>query len=1055
MRLSLSLTALLVGLAVLSGVPPPDPPAVPIPRGVSWKRFLRAGETDRFAVHLAAGDHVRIAVEQQGLDVAVALLDPAGVGRIEADSPNGAEGWEVLHAVASAEGIHRIEVRPLDPRGSGRYTIRVDEVRPATAGDRLRAQAAEKLYQGELAYVEGSGTSLRQARQAYREAAQALRAVGDRSAEVWALRRLGQVSSALSDIPAARLSFERALELCRAGGNDAGRSLLLNDLGVTWRRLGVPGRAEEAYRESLALARSRRDVRGEATALNNLGVLEDARGRPLQAIRLYEEALAVWHRLGDRARTAGILYNLGVVYSHRGSLPEALDALNESLELRRAAGDRQAEASTLLEIAWVQTLEGESVKALALYDVALRAAREAGDLRGEAGALDRQGTALRKLGRNAEARASYLRALAIFQRIGDQVSEAHTRTNLGGLELARGDPEEARRLLAEALAIFRHAGERAGESQALLGLARVERRQGELEPAALHAESALRLVEELRREARIETLRTSYFAFQQDLYELAVELRMQLHERNPAAGFAARALEIHERAIARTLLESLGNPPSAAVGEPGAALSHRLNQLEEERRSRLAEGASGPRLAALEKELRGLLAERSRLRAASLPGAGQVPEPLAAREIQREVLDEGTLLLEYALGDERSFLWLVDRNRVVPHVLPGRAEIERQARWTHDLLSRSQRRGIRRQASLAAAALSEMVLGPVAAELGDRRLLIVADGALQAVPFAALPVPAGGGPRAAGEPLLVHHEIVHLPSASALAFLRRRLAGRPPAPDGILVVADPVFRADDPRVGRAQQGGGYPRLAGSREEAAAILRLVPSGQGSGLFGFAAGREALLGEPLSRFRLLHFATHSLLDEAHPELSGIALTLVDEQGRARDGFLRAHEIADQELRADLVVLSACRTALGKEVRGEGLMGLPHSFLGAGAARVVVSLWNVDDAATAELMARFYRALLRDGAPPGLALRAAQLSVSREERWRAPYYWGGFVLQGEWRSSEHFRIFSVSRQQTRQMPQGGRDGKSEERPARGAQQDDGDRQEADPRVDATVER
>jgi CHAT domain-containing protein len=164
--------------------------------------------------------------------------------------------------------------------------------------------------------------------------------------------------------------------------------------------------------------------------------------------------------------------------------------------------------------------------------------------------------------------------------------------------------------------------------------------------------------------------------------------------------------------------------------------------------------------------------------------------------------------------------------------------------------------------------------------------------------------------------------------------------------------------------------------------------------------FAASREAVLSGFLHRFRFIHFATHAVLDTAYPELSGLVLSLVDREGRPQNGFLRAHEISDLDLAADLVVLSACRTALGEEIRGEGLVGLTRAFVEAGAERVLVSLWQVDDRATAEIMRHMYREMVQEGLPPAAALRRSQLTLWRETDWRAPYYWAGFVVQGDWR-------------------------------------------------------
>jgi len=191
-----------------------------------------------------------------------------------------------------------------------------------------------------------------------------------------------------------------------------------------------------------------------------------------------------------------------------------------------------------------------------------------------------------------------------------------------------------------------------------------------------------------------------------------------------------------------------------------------------------------------------------------------------------------------------------------------------------------------------------------------------------------------------------------------------------------------------------------PRLPFTRQEAEAIIAHVPEGHGLKALDFAASRATVANAQLSRYRIVHFATHGLLNSQHPELSGIVLSLVDEQGQPQDGFLRTHEIFNLNLSADLVVLSGCKTGLGKEVKGEGLVGLTRGFMYAGAARVVVSLWDINDAATAELMKQFYQGVLAEGLRPAAALQAAQVAMWKEKRWQAPYYWAGFVLQGEWR-------------------------------------------------------
>jgi CHAT domain-containing protein len=299
-----------------------------------------------------------------------------------------------------------------------------------------------------------------------------------------------------------------------------------------------------------------------------------------------------------------------------------------------------------------------------------------------------------------------------------------------------------------------------------------------------------------------------------------------------------------------------------------------------------------------------------------------------------------------------------------------------------------------------------MLLAPAAALIRNKRLLIVGDGILPWLPFAALTEP--GTDESSGAPpalLVVNHEIVTAPSASVVGLLRKETLGRRPAAGAVLVLADPVFSAADPRVQpqknpvRATLGeSGFPRLRFSRDEADEIARVTPSRTVEAL-DFAASRDTVERD-LERYRVVHFATHSVIDNRRPDLSGVVLSLVDRSGRQRNGYLRLYDIYNLRLAADLVVLSACQTALGQEVRGEGLMSLTRGFFYAGAPRVVATLWNIDDRSTVTMMKRFYELMMGRGEQPAAALRQAQLAMIAEKRWGAPYYWAAFTLQGEWR-------------------------------------------------------
>lgn len=360
--------------------------------------------------------------------------------------------------------------------------------------------------------------------------------------------------------------------------------------------------------------------------------------------------------------------------------------------------------------------------------------------------------------------------------------------------------------------------------------------------------------------------------------------------------------------------------------------------------------------------------------------------PRSLSAIQSEILDPDTLLLEYSLGRERSYLWAVTSTDITAYELPGRDEIESQARTIYGLLTSRNRfvkfekhdeRRVRiakadEEYFRAAPRLSQLLLGPLAAKLKGKRLLIVSDGALQYLPFAALPAPvlspANEGEattRGTYRPLIADHEVTSLPSASILSALRREVKDRKPAPKTLAVMADPVFNRTDERMAAIQrlqhatESGSKPekplrstagleselvravrdvgtengleiaRLPFTRQEADAILALVPKADQFAAIGFDANRATASNPKLSQYRIVHFATHGLLNTTHPGLSGLILSLVDRQGNDQDGFLPTHEIFNLNLPADLIVLSGCRTGLGKEIKGEGLLGLTRGF------------------------------------------------------------------------------------------------------------------------------
>jgi CHAT domain-containing protein/tetratricopeptide (TPR) repeat protein len=836
---------------------------------------------------------------------------------------------------------------------------------------------------------------------------------------------------------AARESLEAALTIARALGDLDLEARALGWMGTSYRYAGEPAKALETLQESVRLSRRQGNRAEEARNLSRIGLIHHDRGDVQEALDVLRQALAIRREVKDPGGEAVTLNNLGLAYETTGDYARALEHYEQALALFRAVGETSRVARMLSAIGWIHYAvgydEGDDAKGLAYFREAARIQRETGDRGGLIGTLNSTSALLRRRKQIPEAGAAAEEALDLARQGGDRLIEAYQKWTLGLVRADEGRHEEARAMLASVMETMRAGGQQHALGDVTYEFARLLADLGELDEARARIEEAIALLEDERSRVASDDLRASYLESHRYYYNLQLEILMALHARRPGQGLDALALAVSERARARSLLETLAR---ARLGLR-QGLDPALIELERERRARVgakerermdlvAAGGSGERLAAIERELQGLVGEyrdvQERLQTAN-PGYASLtrPEPLSAAEIQERVLDDDTLLVEYALGERRSFLWAVTRDTVRSHELPDGQTVDAAARRVHELFGQSQRRAYRGQAALEARELSRMVLGPVADLLGARRLVVVAEGALQYVPFAALPHPGSRG----AQPLIHTREVVQLPSASSLAFLRRDLAGRPPAQKLAAVLSDPVFQADDPRVRRkgspaaaqaparvtddsegmralADAGvGPLERLRFSRREAQAIVALASAGPSWNALDFEASRATATSPALRDYRIVHFATHGLLNGRHPELSGIVLSLVDESGAPQDGFLRLSDLYSLKLNADLVVLSACQTALGKQVKGEGLIGLTRGFFYAGAPRVIASLWSVRDEATMELMTRFYRALLREHQTPAAALRAAQVALSRDPRWSAPYYWGAFILQGEWRA------------------------------------------------------
>jgi CHAT domain-containing protein/Tfp pilus assembly protein PilF len=889
-----------------------------------------------------------------------------------------------------------------------------------------RRQEADKYFEEGLKFFqENTSQSLPQALEKWQKALQIYLNLGDKTKQAETLSGIAAIYNSTDNKNDSFETYSKALKLYEELNDKIAVADTLNSLGLVNADLGKFDPALESYQEALKLYKEAGDKGGEAYTLNNMGVIYDAKSEYQKALDSYNQALPLWREIGEKGVQATTLNNIGAIYDSLGQYQQALDSYNQALEIYQEVGDKTGIPLTLNNMGLVYSNTNEYPKALEFYEKALPLWEQTSNRRRSATTLNNIGFVYANTNNLDKALDVYNKALPLWQQAGDKRGEASTLNNLGFVYANVGDNSKALAYYDQALKLRQEVGDRPKEALTLYRIAIAQRQEGNLEEAKEKIELALEIIEDLRTKVDSQELRASFFASKQDYYEFYIDLLMEMDKVYPNKNFKALALQASERGRARSLLEILtqtgaeirqGIEPELLEKEQ--SLQQQLGTLEE-RRSQLLGGIhKKEQIINVSTEITNLLKEyrsvQAQIRDTSPRYAALTqPQPLTLEEIQEKVLDKDTVLLEYSLGEKRSFLWLVTQNSITSYELPSREKIESAARQFRDAVTVPTLR-IRRQKTLQISrALSEIILQPVVDKLDKKRLLIVSDGALQYIPFAAL---TKAKQSESYVPLIVDNELVSLPSASTIGVLRRELTGRQPASKTLAVLADPVFAKNDERVKEIKSldfsllntpndstskslGFNFKRLPFTRTEAEEILALVPDFQKTKAFGFAANRDLATSAELSNYKIVHFATHGILNSTKPELSGLVLSLVNEQGNAKNGFLALPDIFNLNLPAELVVLSACETGLGQQIRGEGLVGLTRGFMYAGAARIVVSLWSVDDEATAELMVNFYEGMLQQNLTPTAALRAAQIEMWQQKDWQNPFFWAGFTLQGEW--------------------------------------------------------
>lgn len=867
----------------------------------------------------------------------------------------------------------------------------------------------------------------------------------------------------------------KSVETYREINDKYGEAVALSNLGAAYTATGQYNKAFESLELSLKNRRELKDRSGEIVTLSNIANLYGRIGEPRKGISYSKAALEIAEQVNDPQRKSLALINHAAGLVTIGEYQKGLDYYQQGLSIARERADKRNEGAALNNLAGIYSVLGENEKAIEYYQKASALFQELGMAQTEATALSSVGQRYEILGEYEKASEYLQKALEISRRIKDKKGQAQRLVNLGLVNALSGKFEEAIKLGTEGLLLAQESNDKPTLSKAagnlayiyyiakndlkavenfetavklnreiedkhelvvnLYRYARLDHHFGRKESAISKMKEVIEITESLRNSFVSQGLRSDYLSQKKHFYDFYIELLFELNKEKPKQGFDEAALRISESARARSLLDSLGNfqrdikgnaPPELL--EEISALRQTINFKDSQRLKAVQKGETS-KANEFDKEITVLLNRydelQTKLRQTNPQFASfNNPQPLSLSEIQKQVLDDETVLLEYSIGEKRSFLFFVTNRTLEIFELPKSETIEKQVRQTlENLKTRGQQIDNetvpQRNERLKNADLefqknieetSKILLTPIADKIQNKRLLIVGSGVLQYLPFSTL--------KNKTRYLIETNEIVNLPSASTLPLLRKTKKILTSQQKEIAILADPIFSNSDSRfktlaLQKTDESNkpktedkiipsvlrsDFSRLRFSRIEAENISSLAADDKKHIALDFAANLESVNSEAVRNSRIVHFATHGIVNSRLPELSSIVLSLFDENGKSREGLLRLNDVYNLQLSADLVVMSACETALGKEINGEGIVGLTRGFMFAGAKSVMASLWKVDDRATADLMGEFYRKMLKEGLSPAAALRASQTAMIRQKSTANPYYWAAFTIQGD---------------------------------------------------------
>jgi CHAT domain-containing protein/tetratricopeptide (TPR) repeat protein len=818
------------------------------------------------------------------------------------------------------------------------------------------------------------------------------------------LNNLANISISTGDYPGAIATFEQSLVISRRNKFTALTGRTLNNLGLVYAAQGDYRKAIATAESGLKLVREAGDRVGEATALDNLGNHHQQLGDYKQAQTHYAQALAIHQATGSKSGEANVLSNIAVLADTKGDYSSGQKHHQQAIALFRSIGEREKEGASLANQARAAEDQGQYSKALDLYVEALTIHRAIGNKDWESTTLGNLGGLHRALGKPTQALDYYNQALKIAQGLGDRATEATILTGLASAHQDLQNYAAAKTALDQSLQLNRQIGSRRPEIYALRSLGLLYGKQAQ-------TPQALEQLTQAVAKSRSVGLPPEEALVLADLSQAQLKGNQLAAAQQSAQQSAAIAAKIGDRPTQAKALTTLGqtqllNGQAAAASQsfsqaanlweglrPGLSDSNKVSLFELQtqtyslwQQSLVAQNQSD---AALEVSERGRARAFVELFATKLRSS--TPEIPKLAEIRAIAQQHRATLVQYAQASDRElYIWVIKPDGTIRFYKTdlGNQSLETRIQATRDGLN------VRGRASIAIAktqgptspsptgennlrSLHQLLIDPIAADLPSNpedQVIFLPQGPLLFVPFAALE-------DAGGKALIDRHTLSVAPAIQSLALTDRAQQKTAQGSGPALIVGNPTMANFANLV--------LPPLPGAEKEAKAIAPLFST---QALVGGAATKAVVL-QKMAQARLIHLATHGLLDTVRGEVPG-ALALAPDNAQD-DGLLSAGEIAQLQLRADLVVLSACSTGQG-DLTGDGVIGLSRSLFLAGVPSVVVSLWDVSDDSTALLMTEFYKHLAQKKLSKAQALRQAMLTT--RQKYPDPKLWAAFNLIGE---------------------------------------------------------